>query len=261
MTIILIGAIIAIIGGLIGAIGTWIQNKQSSEKSTRIETGVIKANKEVINLRRQNDSLKSDLKLQLNKIDELRRENTDLYGKLAKSSLKIYNNLTGGEGNKPILIINPTSVVKPKDEGIPSYFITMFTIENIGKYPLKNVQIRISDISSRDLIPFRIRHWVDGLMTGSGVIDKEKEYDNYEFVKLFRIGTIPSKVKHHFYRGTFSPEVTLLLPHYNIEITWDNGSLIHFVTLKIDKEKLIIDHLESVFNGQKTTDNSLIKFE
>jgi hypothetical protein len=36
MTVILKGALIAIVGGVISAIGTWMQNKSSSEKSSNI---------------------------------------------------------------------------------------------------------------------------------------------------------------------------------------------------------------------------------
>src|SRR5437660_959947 len=108
MTIILIGALIAILGGIIGAVGTWKHNKNSSEKSTRIEEGVTRGvvlgettNSEVVQLRKQNETLLTQAILLNNKvesqsltIDNLRKENTELYSKLSKASLDIYHNLT-----------------------------------------------------------------------------------------------------------------------------------------------------------------------
>ncbi|WP_291103445.1 MULTISPECIES: hypothetical protein [unclassified Flavobacterium] len=158
MTLILIGALIAILGGVTGAIGTWKQNKNSSEKSTRIETGVNKGvsigettNKEVLKLRNENQDLiaqsvelnkKNDI--QISTIDALRKENIDLYSKLASSSLNIYNNLTGGDSYCYCFFLIST-YYKSKDTGN-----LVFKLGDNNKNPLKNVQARIFDLNTYD---------------------------------------------------------------------------------------------------------------
>lgn len=150
MTVILIGAIIAIIGGLITAIGTWQHNKNSSEKTTRIESGVNRGlnigattNAEVNNLKKQNEALMLQSNLHNEKIDsqsriidDLRKENTDLYTKLAKSSLRIYQNLTGGDGFCMLTIMFENE----SNSGI--FFIKAY---KTNQSPIRNVEARIVD--------------------------------------------------------------------------------------------------------------------
>jgi hypothetical protein len=156
MTIILIGALIAILGGVIGAIGTWKHNKSSSDKSTRIEEGVNKGvsigettNSELLHLRKENqdlinqsNGLTQKIDTQSKTIDELRRENIELYSKLATSSLEIYNNLTGGDSYCYCLFIVPLSNPS-KDIGHIS-----FTLGEKSKSPLRNINARIVDLNS-----------------------------------------------------------------------------------------------------------------
>jgi DNA uptake protein ComE-like DNA-binding protein len=156
MTIILIGAIIAIIGGIISAIGTWQHNKNSSEKTTRIESGVNMGidigkttNAEVNNLKKQNSSLihQSDLHnekidSQSKIIDALRNENADLYTKLANSSLDIYHNLTGGDGFCILSIIF-------ENEKLSSGTI-LIKGDKSNKSPIRNVEARIVDENTID---------------------------------------------------------------------------------------------------------------
>ncbi len=158
MTLILIGALIAILGGVIGAIGTWKQNKSSSEKSSRIETGVNKGvsigettKSEVLSLRKENQELiaqsielnkKNDI--QINTIDALRKENIELYTKLASSSLNIYNNLTGGDSYCYCFFLIPT-YYKSKDTGN-----LIFKLGDNNKNPLKNIQVRLFDLNEYD---------------------------------------------------------------------------------------------------------------
>lgn len=144
MTIIFLGALISIIGGLIGAYGTWKHNKASSEKSTRIEDGVKIVNSEIITLRDQNKSLLSHtealngkIEVQSKTIDDLRKENTELSSKLVKASLKIYNNLTGGNSYCKMEIGNIS------DDNEEGYLV--FMVE--GDNPLNQVQVRIVDLN------------------------------------------------------------------------------------------------------------------
>lgn len=117
---------------------TWLHNRSSSDKSTRIETGVNKANEEVAELRKQNDSLKANSDVQLNKIDELRQENTELYSKLSKASNEIYQNITGGDSYCVFEVFFDAITSKPN-----------FSIRHEGKIPLKNVQVTIEDLARR----------------------------------------------------------------------------------------------------------------
>jgi hypothetical protein len=82
MTIIFIGAIIAVLGGLVTAFGTYLHNKKSSEKSDRIEKGVNKnidigemTSGEVRELKERNMELKD-------KVDELLIKQSELKGQL-----------------------------------------------------------------------------------------------------------------------------------------------------------------------------------
>ncbi|WP_281336695.1 hypothetical protein [Flavobacterium eburneipallidum] len=158
MNLILIGALIVIFGGILGAIGSWRQNKSSSEKSSRIETGVNKGltigettNQELLKLRKENKKLiyqstelnkKNDV--QINTIEALRKENIELYSKLASSSLEIYNNLTGGDSYCYCFILMST-YYKSKDIGNFS-----FILGPDNKSPLKNIQARIFDLNTYD---------------------------------------------------------------------------------------------------------------
>jgi len=106
MTLILIGAIVAIIGGLISAYGTYSHNKKSSEKS---------------------DKIYQQLENQAKTIDELRRENTNLYSKL-----------TGGDSYCKIEVTFNATTNKPS-----------FRLMHIGDSPLQNFNISIEDYGRR----------------------------------------------------------------------------------------------------------------
>ncbi len=262
MTIILIGAIITIIGGSITAFGTFLHNKQSSEKSTRIETGVNRTNDEVAELRKQNDSLKANSYVQLNKIDELRRENNELSSKLLGKSLDIYNNLTGGgDNNKPVIIIIPSTFMNEDKPQIPYFSLVQFLVKNNGKFPLRNVTIKICDFWGREMIKYGVKHTVNGMMIGGGVIDKEKEYKEFNPYREFSLGTLSPNVQLLLYRTTYSPDLTPAPAGYNVEVFWDGGYLIHFVTFKIEHDQLVLGHWEALFNGQPFKDMSCIEFK
>ena len=91
MTIILIGAIIVVIGGFVGAIGTFVHNKKSSAKTDRIEIGIKQTDLSVSNLKAQNDSLSVKLEKQSETIEKLREENTDLSIRLSDKTSNIYD--------------------------------------------------------------------------------------------------------------------------------------------------------------------------
>lgn len=122
MTIILIGAIIVVIGGIVGALGTYLHNRNSSQKTDRIEDGVKKnigigktTNEDVKILQVQNNSLQS-------KVDEL---------------LKL---TTSEVVNKPI-----EAIPLPARELKPAFILNPFFITNtVGPHQT----VTISDLFS-----------------------------------------------------------------------------------------------------------------
>lgn len=143
MQVILIGALIAIIGGVISAIGTYFHNKNSSAKTDRIETGVILANDEINSLHKENDQLRIHASESLEKLieqsksmDSLRQENTALYEKLAQKSNAIYQNIIGGDSYCYLRLLFHR--MEPE-----------FMLVHEGSNTLRNVHIEIEDYARR----------------------------------------------------------------------------------------------------------------
>lgn len=147
MTIILIGAIIAVSGGLITAIGTYLHNKNSSERSQRMEKGIsesvvigTKTNQEVDSLKILNSELNIKSNSLIDKaekqelvIDNLRQENAELYLKLAEASKNIYDYVKGGV-ESPIIEISPSK----KD----NYLAVLL---NSNEKPIYGILVEITD--------------------------------------------------------------------------------------------------------------------
>lgn len=262
MDAIFVGAIIVSIGGAIVAFATWKHNRASSKKSTDILTVSTETNHEVSELKKQNDSLRMNLNLQLNKIDELRQENTDLHHKLANATGELYKNIAG-DGNMPVLTLSCTEKMLDPEGKIPSYYITFFSIENAGRYPLRNIRIDIFDMSGRDMLQYGVMFSVEKRMVKNGFMTPETAYKNYIFNPSFDLGSMSPGVKEHFYRSTYSEDLGLPTLHYNISIAWDNGQLTYYLTLKpIPSGKgFEVDMLETVFNGKVINDKSHLILE
>ncbi|MBO0934792.1 hypothetical protein [Fibrella aquatilis] len=115
--IIALGGILGLIGTGIAIYGTYKHNFKSSERNQKIDNNVTKnlgltevidttlndtrvisldTKSSVKELKTQNTELIKKINDQKETIDNLRRENTDLYTKLSNESLKIYNNINGG---------------------------------------------------------------------------------------------------------------------------------------------------------------------
>ena len=187
MTLILVGSVIAIAGGLIGAYGTWKHNKSSSEKSTRIEDGVNRGinigestNSEVIVLKSQNNNLtiqseilKEKLETQAILVDKLRNENLELYTKLASASTEIFNNLTGGDSYCYMAIssINPTQNI-----GYLTFLVN-------GKYPLNSIQVRIVDLNSLNTEIFTIEKSMENIIS-IGTLEPDRALTTLNKLKL-----------------------------------------------------------------------------
>lgn len=158
MNIIFLGAIIIVVGGIIGAIGTLLHNKKSSEKSDKI-LSTSKNNQELIeNLKRQNDTLRDQANYSLNKlisqgevIDKLRSENIELSSKLLQSNKHIFNNLTGGEGYAEFRILKENS---PKN-------LALF-ISNMSNFPIYDLNIQITDYEKSKIRDKRAGHFIPG---------------------------------------------------------------------------------------------------
>lgn len=140
MTIIFIGAIIAVIGGLISAFGTYFQNKKSSERSERMESGINQSveigkstGNDVISLKTQNQQLLEKVERQESLIDKLRKENTDLYTKLADVSRDIFDNMQGGQEAVFVQI----NSFKPDEH--------VCVLQNINKYPVYELLVEITN--------------------------------------------------------------------------------------------------------------------
>lgn len=245
--------------GILGAICTafalyytWRQNRLSSDKTTQTLENTTE-------IRVENKALKEQVGSQSNKIDELRRENNELSSKLMDKSLDIYKNLTG-DGNKPILIVGTTPLNVDSNFIIPSYHMIQFIIKNESKYPLRNVKVRITDFTGREMIKYGVKHTVNGLTMGFGVKNIDTELRDYDLNPTFDIAALSPNVSTLLYRTTYSPALSVIDAHYNVEVIWDNGHFIHLVTLKTDGDNLILDNWSGIFNGKSTDDSSCFKF-
>jgi len=231
---------------------TWLHNKSSSDKSTKTLSNTTE-------LLQENKALKVQVENQSNKIDELRNENNELSSKLMDKSLDIYKNLTG-DGNKPVLIVGTDQLNVDPNFIIPSYYMIQFIIKNESKYPMRNVKVRITDFTGREMIKYGVKHTVNGLTIGFGVRDIETEMKNYDLNPTFDIAALSPNVKKLLYRTTYSHVLSVMDAHYNVEVIWDNGHFIHLVTLKSDGDNLILDKWSGIFNGESTDDSSCFKF-
>lgn len=98
---------------LIGIFTKHLQDINSSKKSDNILNTSINTEAKVTDLQKQNKKLvkeASELTYKVDRqgytIDNLRKENAELYAKLANSSLDIYHNLTGGDSYCTLTIGN-----------------------------------------------------------------------------------------------------------------------------------------------------------
>ena len=116
MHIIVFGAFVTIAGGIITAIGTYMQNKSSSEKSTRIESGVNEnlavgriTSGNVEQVKAQNVELINKVESQASIIDSLRKENTDLYSNLQEANKTLFEHVKGGQDSPHLEVVYNTN--------------------------------------------------------------------------------------------------------------------------------------------------------
>lgn len=237
---------------LVVVIFTFLHNKHSSEKST----ATLENTKQLID---ENKELKETVKEQSNKIDQLRRENIELALNLQDESLKIYKNLTGG-GHKPVLLVEAGTLNIDESGNLPAHFMIQFIIRNYSGYSFRNLRIRIVDMGGKEMVRRGVKQTVDGMLMSSGVMDVEKEYKDFDMQPVFELGTLAPKAFELFYRTTYSPRVINMDAHYTVDINWDNGHLMHFITLKVDGEKLVQGEWEGTFNGKRLPQNSTFMF-
>lgn len=140
-----IAGLVIVIGTIFGLFGKQLQDQISSEKSdTILKTGQSTSQK-VDTLTHQNQELKlksvelsQKIEAQAKTIDELRKENTQLYSKLSAASNQIYTQITGGNS---YCIFEVFFEVKSNTP--------FFNLRIVGDTPLKNVQLTIDDLARR----------------------------------------------------------------------------------------------------------------
>lgn len=232
MTLILIGSIISIIGGLIGAYATFNQNKKSSATSGRIESGVKEGitvgkntQSEVSRLQEQNLELDNRIQSQTKTIDSLRKENTELYSKLSNASIEIYNSLTGGEA-MPILsiFIEP---YKKNNFFNPDYGVVKFRLVNRNKFPVRNIKLKILDFYSNI---DKVKKDTDGSFS---FLPVEKDVTNH--FKIKEIETLPMSMGVVEVLESRFPNA-LEKFEYSIELRWLNGILMYNIEGGVDQK-------------------------
>lgn len=242
MDIIFFGGLGGLMCTLIVIYGTWLHNKQSSAKSTQIKEGVEKANEQVGLLQEQNEALR-------NKVDELRVENSDLYTKLAASNKEIYNNITGGDSNSPILVMFLSNLLTDSTNSIPDHYTIEFWIENHGQYPLKNIRLQIVDFFGSEMTEYGVKHWIKGDAYGYGATSQNEEFDHNP---IFTFPSIFSGKMNRFYITTSSLTQASSSRgiFYNVYISWDNGYLLHSIELKSKNKLLELVSIKTSLNGK-----------
>lgn len=243
MTIIVIGASITIVGGIVTAIGTYLQNKSSSERNNRIETGVNEGNK----IGRGTSADVISLTHQLSKAYEnLDGANSEI--KNLQNQLK--NEITGGD-SKPILKIYITPLMAHDQPNI-KYSIVFFDVENHSDYSIHNLKATVSDFGGYWTLTHGIKHFRTELGSGSG-LPSQDEIRNYSPEKQFNdIGSLAKNAKHPLYTTTYSPDLSGSNKfNYVVKLKWYNGTFTYYIHLAINDNKAEIEEIELVYNGVK----------
>ena len=143
-----ISGLVILIGTFFGLFGKQLQDKSSSEKSDNILNTSVNTETKVDNLKIQNTLLTQKVDKQNSTIDSLRKENTDLYLKLADASIKIYNEITGGISIPFIKVSvfynrksNSEIRANRKLEPFDNKWVTTLVMENTGDYDINNIDV------------------------------------------------------------------------------------------------------------------------
>lgn len=139
----LLGIALAFLGIFAG-----IESQKSSQSATDTLNINLQESRRIRN-RQSQDSIETvmlrvKLDSQSTLIDKLRNENTDLSSKLTQSSMKIYNELTGGDSYCQLFLFYGNL---PPGEKRHMQYIGFGVI---GEYPLKNVFVRVVNLNSPD---------------------------------------------------------------------------------------------------------------
>ena len=178
-----VSGLIIIIGTFFGLFGKQLQDKSSSEKSDSILKTSANTEEKVDNLKSQNEALnkiseelKEKIETQASTIDKLRRENTELYGKLSIASTEIYNNLTGGDSfcRMEIRDIGPQA-----ERGSVIFFVD-------GENPLNRVQVRIVDLNTINKNSFSLEE-INKNYFDIGALDPGKAFMTPYIIKLDKV--------------------------------------------------------------------------
>lgn len=158
MNIIAIGAGLTIFGGVVTAIGSYLQNKSSSAKSDSIKLTGESTLANTTQLRTQNTELKekvifleSSANDQIKMIQKLTMQNADLSNQLSQSVVDSHGNITGGE-SFCIITISPQ---KDSSTALLGY-------HQHGKYPLYQIRGTIDQLTGKEgLRDSMVDNWID----------------------------------------------------------------------------------------------------
>lgn len=241
MTIIFIGAIIAVIGGLLTAYGTLKQNKSSSKrmmsiqsKTDEINTKSEKQLEEIASLKNQNDFLQSTIDSlnmkadqQVKTIIELSKQNSELSIQLAKSTQNLNDNITGGNSFCEIQI-NPqtidSSIIYIIHHGSSTLFDVTFRITDLELFKKETNFFHTGDLKSQ--FSFNIGNLNPNTAIEVGTINR-----NMTGLKQFNIQIAARN-------GSFSQVLKL----YKTETYWLKATVVkEFISRKVIYKKIDSD--------------------
>jgi len=231
MDIVFAGAVLVLIGSIVGAIGTRKHNVSSSEKSTATlatATKTLEKTKatfetatktldDVSTLRKQNDSLQG-------KVIELTEQNANLHSKLADHATELFFSVNG-KGH-PVI-----SVSKLGD-------IIFLEIENKNKYSIYDINISLQDPVEGTIVRIGMVGRNNGKITMQELDKLNKRIDPF---------TLASGEKREFYKFQYSRWTVHNIHPINIETR--NGRYIGKIKIREDGDFLLIESELADLNG------------
>jgi len=230
-----------VLGGVIfvgASIAQWSEKKEEEKRARRSEQNANKAQEELKLLQVEN----------LEKSEELK----NAYKEIAHLQKEIKNELTGA-GSVPLVKIKSSKQISSSGK---DYVIVWFDVINNGKYPIKGFKGRIYDAWGLEMLKYGVKHFRDGMSVGF-TSNTEDDVKNYYPIYHFDLGTIILQKSYPLHLTTlcFDSLDGNIYP-YNIELQWDQGSIIYFIELIAKKGKVELGSVDLMYNGKKHSDYS-----
>jgi len=182
----------------------------------------------------------------------------------ARLQKELKNQVTGGD-TKPILQAVSSQIII---NNLKVYSL-MFNIINEGKYPLHNLRATVMDLGGVFCAPYLKMEKIGGAYS----IWKPKDYDKNDWLKnrKFDIGTLTPGNTHELYAALYSNDdkiwqnvtsgsVNKDVADYTIEIAWNGGKIIYYLTMTIKDDVFDLTKYEITFNGKPYHTKNDIKF-